>query len=79
MVQEGVITQEHSTEKFLKLREKYINVPLWDLKGECWEDSGRAVLYPILRLFSRVIDAKHKYTRGILPEFRFSQNISRKR
>ena len=53
-----------SSDKFLELKKKYINVPMAKQYKGYWEGSGVASLYPILRLFAQVIDTKHQYTRG---------------
>ncbi len=64
MVKEKTLVPGESSEKFLELKQKYIDVPLMELTSEYSESFGLSGLYPILRLFARVIDAKHKYTRG---------------
>ncbi len=54
-----------SSEQWLKLKKKYINIPLTENGAEYWGKSGNmSALYPVLQLFARVIDAKHQYTRG---------------
>ena len=52
------------SERFLELKRQYIDKPMiGDGKGYM-EGYGIAGLYPILRLFARIIDAKHSYTAG---------------
>lgn len=63
MVKEKTLIPGKSSEQFLSLKEKYINKPFSQF-ADNWCGSGMTGLYPILRLFARVIDAKHKYTRG---------------
>lgn len=53
-----------SSEKFIEIKEKYINKNYQDEDGEYWGGIGMTGMYPILRLFARVIDAKHCYTQG---------------
>jgi len=50
--------------KFLEIREKFINMDYRDGIDDYWSGIGMAGMYPILRLFARVIDAKHGYTQG---------------
>lgn len=64
MVSEKTLLPGRTSEKFLELKEKYLNLPLSKYSSGYWEGSGVAGLYPILRLFAQVIDTKHKYTRG---------------
>ncbi len=64
MVREKTLVPGESSGKFLELKEQYINIPLADFDDKYLEGSSMASLYPILRLFARVIDAKHRYTRG---------------
>ncbi|MBM4054892.1 MAG: HD domain-containing protein [Planctomycetes bacterium] len=63
MIHEKTLVPGKSSNKFLTLKKKYIDVPIYGY-GEELKASSMAGLYPILRLFARVIDAKHKYTRG---------------
>jgi HD-GYP domain-containing protein (c-di-GMP phosphodiesterase class II) len=52
------------SERFIEMKQKYIDLPMiGDGKGYM-EGYGIAGLYPILRLFARIIDAKHRYTAG---------------
>lgn len=64
MVKEKTLIPGQSSDRFLQLKAKYIDIPFQEFSGGYWEGTGIAELYPILRLFARVIDAKHKYTRG---------------
>ena len=64
MVHEKTLLPGESSPKFLELKEEYLTTPLSKYTSEYWQGSGMAALHPILRLFARVIDAKHKYTRG---------------
>ncbi len=53
-----------SSGKFLEIKEKYINRDYQNVAEDYWVGLGMAGMYPILRLFARVIDAKHGYTQG---------------
>jgi HD-GYP domain-containing protein (c-di-GMP phosphodiesterase class II) len=64
LVEERTLIPGQSSEKFLTLKREYIDVPFAGFNNEYLCGSGITGLYPILRLFARVIDAKHKYTRG---------------
>ena len=61
MIEEKTFIPGKSSEEFLKLKDEFINVPLTQYSGIYFEDEG---IYPILRIFAQVIDAKHHYTRG---------------
>lgn len=64
MVNNQELIPGKSSNKFIKLKEKYINIPLTtDIYGK-WEGYGMTSIYPIMRLFAKVIDAKHHYTAG---------------
>ena len=65
MITEKTLIPGKSSDRFLSLKEKYIDHPIQssDQFGEL-ETSNMAGLYPVLRLFARVIDAKHQYTKG---------------
>ncbi len=64
MIKNNEFTPERTTDRFIQLENKYLkfNEPSPDEKY--WEGFGMAGLYPILRLFAKVIDAKHGYTLG---------------
>jgi len=64
LIGERTLVPGKSSERFLELKRKYIDLPFTNIDGKHWQVSGISGLYPILRLFARVIDAKHKYTRG---------------
>ncbi len=64
MHREKTLIPGRSSEEFLQLKDKYINFPLNGSNDYFGEYYGIMGLYPILRLFARVIDAKHHYTRG---------------
>jgi len=64
MIKEKTLIPGKSSEQFLELKKKYVDVPIKTSIGEYAEGSDIVGLYPILRLFARVIDAKHQYTRG---------------
>ncbi|MCG8568947.1 MAG: HD domain-containing protein [Spirochaetes bacterium] len=64
MVKEKTLLPGKSSEKFLELKEKYLNVSLSRFSSGYWEGSGMAGLYPIIRLFAQVIDTKNQYTKG---------------
>ena len=64
MIEEKTLVPGKSSDEFLELKDKYIKTALSGYSSGYWEGAGMAGLYPILRLFARVIDAKHKYTRG---------------
>ncbi len=53
-----------SSDKFIEIRDKYINKDYRNGDTDYWDGIGMAGMYPILRLFARVIDAKHGYTLG---------------
>jgi len=61
---EQTLVPGKSSEKFLALKEKYVNRPLVKDEDEYVKYYGLVGLYPILRLFARAIDAKHHDTRG---------------
>jgi len=64
MVNNYELIPGQSSDKFLNLKEKYVNIPLTtDIYGQ-WEGYGMTSIYPIARLFAKVIDAKHHYTAG---------------
>jgi len=62
MVNEKTLVPGSSSAAFLDLKKKYIDKPIASYEHE--GGSTMVSLYPILRLFARVIDAKHRYTRG---------------
>lgn len=64
MIDRGEFTPEQSSEKFIQLERKYLNTYEENNDDNYWEGFGMAGLYPILRLFAKVIDAKHGYTHG---------------
>ena len=64
MIRNKDIVPGISSEKFLGIKEKYINQDYHVGGGDYWDGLGMAGMYPILRLFARVIDAKHGYTQG---------------
>jgi len=65
MISRKEFTPGQSSDSFIKLKEKFLKA---DNKGDSDEQyrDGFTVsgIYPILRLFARVIDAKHGYTLG---------------
>jgi HD-GYP domain-containing protein (c-di-GMP phosphodiesterase class II) len=64
LIEEKTLIPGKSSERFLELKRKYVDLPFTNVDGKYWKISGITEIYPILRLFARVIDAKHKYTRG---------------
>lgn len=64
MTAKGEFKPEESSDRFLQLEKKYLISNIDDHEDNYWEGLGMAGLYPILRLFARVIDAKHGYTHG---------------
>jgi len=64
MIVKKEIVPGKSSEKFLEIKEKYINKSYYGGVEDYWSRIGMAGMYPILRLFARVIDAKHGYTQG---------------
>lgn len=64
MVANGEIIPGRSSDKFMDVREKYINRTYSKPMDDNWSGIGMTGMYPILRLFARVIDAKHEYTQG---------------
>lgn len=64
MIMKKEIIPGKSSEKFLEIKEKYINRNYQNGIDAYWDGIGMAGMYPLLRLFARVIDAKHGYTQG---------------
>jgi HD-GYP domain-containing protein (c-di-GMP phosphodiesterase class II) len=64
MISEKSFTPGKPSEKFLELKAKYVDTPMLEIHDRSWEGYGMAGFYHILRLFARVIDAKHSYTAG---------------
>lgn len=64
MISKGEFLPEKTSDRFLQLEKKYLNTDEQNPVDNYWEGLGMAGLYPILRLFARVIDAKHGYTHG---------------
>ena len=64
MVQAKALLTSHSSSAFLDLKRKFIDVPFPELGESFWTGSSMVEMTPIIQLFARVIDAKHKYTRG---------------
>lgn len=64
MIARGEITPGRSSDKFIEVKEKYINRTYRKPSDDKWSGIGMTGMYPILRLFARVIDAKHEYTQG---------------
>jgi len=64
MIEKDEIVPGKSSDKFIEIKEKYINRNYQDGADDYWDGLGMAGMYPILRLFARVIDAKHGYTQG---------------
>jgi HD-GYP domain-containing protein (c-di-GMP phosphodiesterase class II) len=64
MHKEKTLVPGKSSEKFIELKNKYISIPVYE-NDEAYSDYyGITGLYHILKLFARVIDAKHHYTSG---------------
>jgi putative nucleotidyltransferase with HDIG domain len=64
MIKKKEIIPGKSSDKFLEIKEKYINRNYQSEDDDYWAGIGMVGMYPILRLFARVIDAKHGYTQG---------------
>ena len=64
MINEHTLVPGKSSTKFLELKKKYIDVPITNYGDGYWEGYGMSGIYPILKLFAKVIDAKHHYTSG---------------
>ena len=64
MIMSKEIIPGKSSDKFLEIKEKYINRDYRSGDEGYWAGIGMVGMYPILRLFARVIDAKHGYTQG---------------
>ncbi len=64
MIRKKEIVPGKPSEKFLEIRKKYIDRDYPNGTDDYWSGTGMAGMYPILRLFARVIDAKHGYTQG---------------
>jgi HD-GYP domain-containing protein (c-di-GMP phosphodiesterase class II) len=64
MIEKKEITPGKSSDKFIELKQKYLKTPIIVNNDNSWSVIGMTGIYPILRLFARVIDAKHSYTHG---------------
>ncbi|NLV67164.1 MAG: HD domain-containing protein [Spirochaetes bacterium] len=64
MIADGEITPGKSSDKFIELKKKHLNRIYRQSTDNYWSGIGMTGMYPILRLFARVIDAKHEYTQG---------------
>ncbi len=64
MIVKKEIVYGKSSEKFIEIKENYINKDYQNVAEDYWVELGMAGMYPVLRLFARVIDAKHGYTQG---------------
>lgn len=64
MIRSNEIVPGKSSDKFLEIKEKYINRDYNQEAVNHWGEIGMTGMYPILKLFARVIDAKHGYTHG---------------
>ncbi len=64
MIWKKEIVPGKSSDKFLQIKEKYINRDYISGPDDSWTGWGMSGIYPILKLFARVIDAKHGYTQG---------------
>jgi HD-GYP domain-containing protein (c-di-GMP phosphodiesterase class II) len=64
MVDERTLVPGRSSDAFLSLKDRCIDRPIASYESGSGSTTTLASLYPILRLFARVIDAKHRYTRG---------------
>ncbi len=64
MIEAEEIIPGKSSDKFIQVKEKYINRIYSKSVDDYWSGIGMTGMYPILRLFARVIDAKHEYTQG---------------
>lgn len=64
MIDKDEFNPEQSSYRFIQLEKKYLNTYEENPDDNYWEGFGMAGLYPILRLFAKVIDAKHGYTHG---------------
>ena len=64
MIEKKEIIPGKSSDKFIELKYKYLKKPIIINDDHNWSVIGMTGIYPILRLFARVIDAKHSYTHG---------------
>ena len=64
MIIKKEIVYGKSSKKFIEIKENYINKDYQNVAEDYWVELGMAGMYPVLRLFARVIDAKHGYTQG---------------
>ncbi|HOP63073.1 MAG TPA: HD domain-containing protein [Spirochaetota bacterium] len=64
MIKNDEFEPDKTSDRFLQLEQKYLKIDFHSGSDNYWEGFGMAGLYPILRLFARVIDAKHGYTHG---------------
>jgi HD-GYP domain-containing protein (c-di-GMP phosphodiesterase class II) len=61
---EKILVPGQSSRQFLEIKDKYLTAPLAEKENDYAMYRGITGLYPVLRLFARVIDAKHHYTSG---------------
>lgn len=64
MVKEKTLIPGQSSAKVLALKEQYVNVPMLEENSTMLDGYSMSGFYHVLRLFARVIDAKHQYTAG---------------
>ncbi len=64
MIRNKEILPGESSEKFLQIKERYIDRDYHQGATDYWGEISMAGMFPILKLFARVIDAKHGYTHG---------------
>lgn len=64
MIRNNEIIPGKPSDQFLKLKKEFTNSFDGSDDSDYWSGIGMAGMYPVLRLFARVIDAKHGYTQG---------------
>ncbi len=64
MIEKKEINPGESSQKFIEVRDRYINANYSSDDNRNMPPFGAKGVYPVLQLFARVIDAKHRYTQG---------------
>jgi putative nucleotidyltransferase with HDIG domain len=64
MNREKTLVPGKSSKQFLDLKKMHLDVTIMENEEGYLEYYGAAGLYPVLKLFAQVIDAKHHYTSG---------------
>ncbi|HON80203.1 MAG TPA: HD domain-containing protein [Spirochaetota bacterium] len=64
MVKEKTLIPGKPSTRFLTLKKQYVNIPMLEEDSNMLDGYSMSGFYHVLRLFARVIDAKHQYTAG---------------